>query len=269
MPRHPPRPRPAASPLTERSAARRRRRASRAATHAPCPDARALQRQSARLSQTEQRPRARSLLRPSVARAARALPPPPPPPPPPRRLPPLPSVARALIPTPSETIELEFFHGFPARSATYFQEGLEHLTARSGNQGAAFAPDRERATFQAAGGCREARPRSLKVAAVLPSAVFSFFFSGFCEEVARANASQFAPDADADAAAGTTAAAGRAAAPASGRIEPARREGADLTRPTGRPRRRAHVALSKPSATPLRLPSRRLPCSLVAQAIDS
>ena len=93
--------------------------------------------------------------------------------------------------------------------------------------------------------------------------------SGFCEEGRSSNASQFARDADADAAAGTTAAAGRAAAPASGRIEPARREGADLTRPTGRPRRRAHVALSKPSATPLRLPSRRLPCSLVAQAIDS
>ena len=90
---------------------------------------------------------------------------------------------------------------------------------------------------------------------------------GFCEEGRSSNASQFARDADA--AAGTTAAAGRAAAPASGRIEPARREGADLTRPTGRPRRRAHVALSKPSATPLRLPSRRLPCSLVAQAIDS
>ena len=89
------------------------------------------------------------------------------------------------------------------------------------------------------------------------------------KRVARRYASQFARDADADAAAGTTAAAGRAAAPASGRIEPARREGADLTRPTGRPRRRAHVALSKPSATPLRLPSRRLPCSLVAQAIDS
>ena len=35
MPRHPPRPRPAASPRTERSAARRRRRASRAATLAP------------------------------------------------------------------------------------------------------------------------------------------------------------------------------------------------------------------------------------------
>ena len=93
--------------------------------------------------------------------------------------------------------------------------------------------------------------------------------SGFCEEGRSSNASQFARDADADAAAGTTAAAGRAAAPASGRIEPARREGADLTRPTGRPRRRAHVAPSKPSATPLRLPSRRLPCSLVAQAIDS
>ena len=93
--------------------------------------------------------------------------------------------------------------------------------------------------------------------------------SGFCEEGRSSNASQFARDADADAAAGTTAAAGRAAAPASGRIEPARREGADLTRPTGRPRRRAHVPLSKPSATPLRLPSRRLPCSLVAQAIDS
>ena len=93
--------------------------------------------------------------------------------------------------------------------------------------------------------------------------------SGFCEEGRSSNASQFARDADADAAAGTTAAAGRAAAPASGRIEPARREGADLTRPTGRPRRRAHVALSKPSATPLRLPSRRLPCSLLAQAIDS
>ena len=92
---------------------------------------------------------------------------------------------------------------------------------------------------------------------------------GFCEEGRSSNASQFARDADADAAAGTTAAAGRAAAPASGRIEPARREGADLTRPTGRPRRRAHVALSKPSATPLRLPSRRLPCSLLAQAIDS
>ena len=93
--------------------------------------------------------------------------------------------------------------------------------------------------------------------------------SGFCEEGRSSNASQFARDADADAAVGTTAAAGRAAAPASGRIEPARREGADLTRPTGRPRRRAHVALSKPSATPLRLPSRRLPCSLLAQAIDS
>ena len=40
---------------------------------------------------------------------------------------------------------------------------------------------------------------------------------------------RFARDADADAAAGTTAAAGRAAAPASGRIEPARPEGVDLT----------------------------------------
>ena len=39
LPRHPPRPRPAASPRTERSAARRRRRASRAATLAPSPDA--------------------------------------------------------------------------------------------------------------------------------------------------------------------------------------------------------------------------------------
>ena len=40
---------------------------------------------SRRVAQTEQRPRQRSLLRPSVARAARALLPPPPPPPP-RRL---------------------------------------------------------------------------------------------------------------------------------------------------------------------------------------
>ena len=102
-----------------------------------------------------------------------------------------------------------------------------------------------------------------------PPRILSRWGFGFCEEGRSSNASQFARDADADAAAGTTAAAGRAAAPASGRIEPARREGADLTRPTGRPRRRAHVALSKPSATPLRLPSRRLPCSLVAQAIDS
>ena len=87
-----------AAPPPRRARCRRRRRrrllavspSPRAATHAPCPDGRALrralQRQSARLSQTEQRPRQRSLLRPSVARAARALPPPPPPPPPPRRL---------------------------------------------------------------------------------------------------------------------------------------------------------------------------------------
>ena len=87
MTRHPPRPRPAASPLTERSAARRRRRASRAATLALALT-RSAQAERASLAQTEQRPRQRSLLRPPDARAAAAaavaasslsLPPPAPP----------------------------------------------------------------------------------------------------------------------------------------------------------------------------------------------
>jgi len=68
--RHPPRPRPAASPLTERSAARRRRRASRAATLALALT-RSAQAERSSLAQTEQRPRQRSLLRPS-SRAPRA-----------------------------------------------------------------------------------------------------------------------------------------------------------------------------------------------------
>ena len=85
--RHPPRPRPAASPLTERSAARRRRRASRAATLALALT-RSAQAERSSLAQTEQRPRQRSLLRPPDARAAAAaavaasslsLPPPAPP----------------------------------------------------------------------------------------------------------------------------------------------------------------------------------------------
>ena len=69
--RHPPRPRPAASPLTERSAARRRRRASRAATLALALT-RSAQAERSSLAQTEQRPRQRSLLRPPDARAAAA-----------------------------------------------------------------------------------------------------------------------------------------------------------------------------------------------------
>ena len=70
FPRHPPRPRPAASPRTERSAARRRRRASPRRHACPHLASRALCGGAERVSlaQTEQRPRQRSLLRPSVAR---------------------------------------------------------------------------------------------------------------------------------------------------------------------------------------------------------
>ena len=71
LPRHPPRLRPAASPRTERSAARRRRRASRAATLALAL-MRSAQAERSSLAQTEQRPRQRSLLRPPDARAAAA-----------------------------------------------------------------------------------------------------------------------------------------------------------------------------------------------------
>ena len=72
LPRRPPRPRPAASPRTERSDARRRRRASPRRHACPHLASRALCGGAERVSlaQTEQRPRQRSLLRPSVARAS-------------------------------------------------------------------------------------------------------------------------------------------------------------------------------------------------------
>ena len=70
LPRRPPRPRPAASPLTER--ARRRRRASRAATHAPCPDARSVQRRRARVPGTDGAAAAPAVAAPPPRRARRA-----------------------------------------------------------------------------------------------------------------------------------------------------------------------------------------------------
>ena len=71
LPRHPPRPRPAASPRTERSAARRRRRASRAATLAPSPDAHPAQ-TALRDRRSSDRARGRCSAHPSRARRARA-----------------------------------------------------------------------------------------------------------------------------------------------------------------------------------------------------
>ena len=58
--------------LTAHSAARRRRRASRAATHAPCPDARALQRRRARVPGTDGAAAAPAVAAPPPRRARRA-----------------------------------------------------------------------------------------------------------------------------------------------------------------------------------------------------